>query len=179
MNIVVFISETAILFFLGTVVVFGLKEKKNVFELFIQGCYDGLKVVWNLFPTLLALLVSVGMLTNSGIINFIGKFLYPVFELIKIDKELVPLILLRPISGSTTTAIATNIMSTSGVDSKVGLIASTIMGATETTIYVVALYTSKVKIKNVKEVILIGLLADFIGICISILLYNSEILAVQ
>jgi spore maturation protein B len=75
--------------------------------------------------------------------------------------------LLRPISGSTTTAIATSIMKQYGVDSSVGLIASCIMGATETTIYVVSIYSSKVKIKDVKEVIIIGLIADFIGICAS------------
>lgn len=171
MNFVVFISQTAILIFLGIVVIFGLKEKKNLFELFVSGCYDGLKVVWELFPTLLALMVSVGMLSSSGVIDCIGNFLYPVFKIFKIERQLIPLILLRPISGSTTTAIATNIMSNCGVDSKIGLIASTIMGATETTIYVVALYTSKIKIKDVKEVILIGLLADFIGICVSVLIY--------
>lgn len=172
MRVVVFISEIAILVFLGTVVIFGLKEKKNLFELFIQGCYDGVKIVWDLFPTLLALLVSVGMLNSSGVIEFVGNFLYPIIKIFKIEKELIPLILLRPISGSTTTAIATNIMENNGVDSKIGLIASTIMGATETTIYVVALYTSKVKIKNAKEAILIGLLADFIGIGVSITIYS-------
>lgn len=172
MNFVVFLSQTAILIFLAIVIIFGLKEKKNLFELFISGCYDGVKVVWELFPTLLALLVSVGMLSSSGVIDCIGNFLYPFFRLYKIEKELIPLILLRPISGSTTTAIATNIMNNCGVDSKIGMIASTIMGATETTIYVVALYTSKIKIKDVKEVIFIGLLADFIGILVSVMIYN-------
>lgn len=172
MNIITFISQTAILFFLAIVVVFGLKERKNLFELFTQGCYDGVKVIWEIFPTLLGLLVSVGMLNSSGIIDYFSNLLYPVFKIFRIEKELISLILLRPISGSTTTAIATNIMSNSGVDSKIGLIASTIMGATETTIYVVALYTSRIKIKDVKEVIIIGLIADFLGICISVLIYN-------
>lgn len=172
MSFIVFLSKTAILIFLGIVIIFGLKEKKNLFELFVQGCYDGVKVVWGLFPTLLALLVAVGMLSGSGVINFIGSIIGPVFEFLHIPKELISLVLLRPISGSTTTAVATDIMSTYGVDSKIGLIASTIMGATETTIYVIALYTSKIKIKNVKEVLFIGLLADFIGISISVLIYN-------
>lgn len=172
MNLIIFISKTAILIFLVVVIIFGLKEKKNLFELFVQGAYDGVKVVWELFPTLLALLVAVGMLNSSGVIEFISNLLLPIFSFIGIDKELIPLILLRPISGSTTTAVATGIMQKNGVDSIVGLIASTIMGSTETTIYVVALYTSKIKIKNVKEVICIGLLADFIGIFISVLIYT-------
>lgn len=172
MSIIIFLSEIAILVFLGIVILFGLKEKKNLFELFISGCYDGAKTVWYMFPTLLGLLVAVGMLNNSGFIDFISKILFPLFNFFKIPKELISLILLRPISASTTTAIATDIMSSCGPDSKIGLIASTIMGASETTIYVVALYTSKIKIKNVKEVICIGLLADFIGICVSIAIYS-------
>ena len=172
MSFIVFISEAAILIFLGIVVIFGLKEKKNLFELFVQGCYDGVKVVWGLFPTLLALLVAVGMLSSSGVINVISTILSPIFNLLHIPAELMPLVLLRPISGSTTTAVATDIMRNYGVDSNIGLIASTIMGSTETTIYVIALYTSKIKIKNVKEVLLIGMLADFIGISMSVLIYN-------
>lgn len=172
MSFIVFLSKTAILIFLGLVIIFGLKEKKNLFELFVQGCYDGVKVVWGLFPTLLALLVAVGMLSGSGIVGGIATIIGPIFEIFHIPRELIPLILLRPISGSTTTAVATNIMRTYGVDSNIGLMASTIMGATETTIYVIALYTSKIKIKNVKEVLFIGLLADFIGICVSVLIYN-------
>ena len=79
---------------------------------------------------------------------------------------------LRPISGSTTIAVATEIMKQYGVDSKVGLIASCIMGSTETTIYVVSVYTSKLKVKDVKEVIVIGLIADMIGIILSCLAFN-------
>lgn len=128
-------------------------------------------MVWGLFPTLLALLVAVGMLSSSGVIDVLSRFLYPVFKLLNISKELIPLVLLRPISGSTTVAVATDIMKNCGVDSNIGLIASTIMGSTETTIYVIALYTSKIKIKNIKEVLLIGLLADFVGICMSVIIY--------
>ena len=172
MKFIIFLSQTAILIFLVIVVIFGLKERKNLFELFIKGCYDGVKVVWDLFPTLLALVVSVGMLSSSGVVKVIGNILSPFFNLLKIPSEIIPMVLLRPISGSTTTAIATDIMKNYGVDTKIGLIASIIMGATETTIYVVALYTSKIKIKNVKEVLLIGLLADFIGISLSVFISN-------
>lgn len=112
------------------------------------------------------------MLRGSGVFDFLARIIGPILEFFNIPKELVSLVLLRPISGSTTTAVATDIMRTYGVDSNIGLMASTIMGATETTIYVIALYTSKIKIKNVKEVLFIGLLADFIGICVSVLIYN-------
>ena len=104
------------------------------------------------------------MLTSSGFVEIISELVRPVLSLFKISKELAPLIILRPISGSTTTAIATDLMNKFGTDSGIGLISSCIMGATETTIYVVSIYSAKVKIKNVKEVLIIGLIADFIGI---------------
>ena len=129
-----------------------------------------------LFPTLLGLMVAVSMLSNSKVLEAITNVLSPIFSLIGINAQLTPLIVLRPISGSTTTAIATELMTKFGPDGEIGLIASTIMGATETTIFVAALYSSAVKIKDIKEVIIIGLIGDFIGIMTSILAYNIGIL---
>ena len=167
MRVVEYFSKMAIMFFILIVILYGLIEKKNVFNLFIKGAVEGEKIVIDLFPTLLALIVAVGMINASGIIENISNFISPILGFFKINKELAPLIILRPISGSTTTAIATTLMKTYGVDSNIGLISSCIMGATETTIYVVSIYSSKVKIKDVKEVIIIGLIADFIGIIAS------------
>ena len=133
---------------------------------------QGLKLVYEFFPTLLALIVAVGMLKASGIFDLMSKIVAPIFNIFGIDNNLISLILVRPISGSTTTAMATNIMKEFGVDSNLGIISSCIMGATETTIYVATLYSAKVKIKNIKEVICIGLIADFIGIMCSIFAYN-------
>lgn len=155
MKFIEYISNTAIIIFLLITLLYGLKEKKNLFSLFIQGAIQGLKLVYELFPTLLALIVAIGMFKSSGFLNFIGNLLMPIFHLFGIDENLIPLILVRPISGSTTTAMATNIMRDFGVDSKLGIISSCIMGATETTIYVATLYSSKVKVKNIKEVICI------------------------
>jgi spore maturation protein B len=176
MKFVEYFSGTAILFFIFIVVFFGVIEKKNVFGLFLDGVIEGEKIVIQLFPTLLALLVAVGMLNASGVINKIADFIKPILDIFNIDSRLAPLILVRPISGSTTTAMATSIMKQYGVDSSVGLISSCIMGATETTIYVVSIYSSKVKIKDVKEVIIIGLIADFIGICSSCLAFKLNLL---
>ena len=176
MKFIEYFSKTAIIFFILIVILYGIKEKKNILGLFLQGVVDGEKVVIDLFPTLLALIVAVGMLNASGVIEIISSFIRPILNLFRIESELAPLILLRPISGSTTTAIATNLMSQYGVDSSIGLISSCIMGATETTIYVVSIYSSKVKIKDVKEVIIIGLIADFIGILASCTAFRIGIL---
>ncbi|MBR3132844.1 MAG: hypothetical protein IKF52_01295 [Clostridia bacterium] len=87
-------------------------------------------------------------------------------------KELLSLSILRPVSGSSTIAIATETMKTFGTDSKIGLMTSTIMGSTETTLYTIAVYTSHVNIKNAKDVMIIALLGDLLGIILSILLWN-------
>lgn len=172
MKFIEFLSSTAILFFLLITILFGIIEKKNVFGLFLKGVVEGEKIVIELFPTLLALIVAVGMLNTSGFINFISNLISPILNIFQIEKALSPLILLRPISGSTTTAVATTLMEQYGVDSKIGLIASCIMGSTETTIYVASIYSSKVKVKDIKEVIIIGLIADFIGIVASCLAFD-------
>ena len=150
------------------IVIVGIMEKKNVFEIFLSGVVDGQKIVINLFPTLLALLVAVGMLNSSGIIDFLSNYIKVFFEY----EEIVPLILLKPISGSSSIAVATNIMTKHGVDTEIGLIASIIMGSTETTIYVVSIYTSKLKVKNIKPVIIIGLIGDAICVTCAIIAFK-------
>lgn len=164
-----FFSRSSVIFIVGFVIIYAILEKKNVFEIFMKGVVEGEKLVVSLFPTWLGLFVAVGMLKASGIIDFLVEKLYLIFKNIFIYKEILPLILLRPISGSTATAMGIEIMKNCGVDSNIGLLTSCIMGSTETTIYVVALYTSKLGNKNVKPVIIIGLIADFLCIMFSIL----------
>ena len=176
MRIIEYFSQIAIIIFIFIVIIFGIKDKKNIFNYFLEGVIEGEKMVIQLFPTLLALLVAVGMLNASGIINKLSEIVAPILKLFSINKELAPLILLRPISGSTTTAIATDLMSRYGVDSNIGLISACIMGATETTIYVVSIYSSKINVKNVKEVLIIGLITDFIGIIVSCTAFKFGIL---
>ena len=116
MRFIEYFSKTAIIFFILIIVLYGMKEKKNVFSLFLQGVIEGEKIVIELFPTLLALIVSVGMLNASGVIDVISKWIAPILNIFNINNKLAPLILLRPISGSTTTAIATNLMKQYGIN---------------------------------------------------------------
>lgn len=102
------------------------------------------------------------MLSSSGIIDFVSNKIYFIFKNIIIFEEIVPLAILRPISGSTAMAVGIDIIQKVGVDSAMGKVAACIMGASETTIYVVAVYGSKIKNKNIKPAMFIGLLADFI-----------------
>ena len=112
--------------------------------------------------------LAIGALRSSGIIDLIVNFLMPFLNIVEFPSEIMPLAMLRPISGSASIAVATDIMKNSGVDSKIGMIASTIMGSTETTLYTIAIYTSSVKIKKTRYVLPAALIADFVGIVVSV-----------
>ena len=176
MKFIQYFSSSAVIFIVAFVVVYGIIEKKNVFEIFMKGVIEGEKLVISLFPTWLGLFVAVGMLKASGVIDFLVEKVYIIFQNIFVYKEILPLIFLRPISGSTATAMGIEIMKNCGVDSNIGLLTSCIMGSTETTIYVVALYTAKLGTKNVKPVIVIGLIADFLCVMFSILALKMSIM---
>lgn len=154
------------------IILFGVKEKQCVFDLFFNGAKKGLEITINIFPTLIGLFFAIGLLNNSGIIDYITKLIEPILKFFKFPKEILPLALLRPISGSASLALATDIIKNNGVDSNIGLIASVIMGSTETTLYTIAVYCSSIKIKNTRKIIIPALLADITGIIVSILICN-------
>ena len=172
MNFINYISNIAVPATILIIVVYGLIEKQSVFDIFIDGAKEGLQIVINIFPTLLGLFLSISVLRASGIIDTISKLAMPILNLLKIPAEILPLALLRPISGSASMAIATDIMTKYGVDSIIGLISSTIMGSTETTLYTIALYTSAVKIKKTRFVLIAAILADFVGMITSVIFWR-------
>lgn len=149
------------------IILASVKDKKKPFDLFAEGAKEGVSTIFNLFPVLLALFLSVNMLRASGIINFMSDFLGNFFEIILIPKELTSLILLKPISGSSSMAIATEIISKYGPDSMIGLTASTILGATETALYTISIYAGAIKKKISKKLLLLAILGNFLGIFIS------------
>lgn len=169
MKVVDFFSNIAMPLLIILVVIYGILERKKVFDIFLEGAKEGVGIVFNIFPTLVGLFVAIGALRSSGIIDLIVNFLTPIFNIFKFPTEILPLALIRPISGSASIAVATDIMKNFGVDSNIGIIASVIMGSTETTIYTIAVYTSSVGIKKTRFVLWAALIADFVGITTSIL----------
>lgn len=167
-----YISNIAIPFTILIIIIYGLIEKHSVFDVFLEGAKEGLQIVVNIFPTLLGLFLSINVLRESGIIDAFTNLVLPFLNLLKIPSEILPLTLLRPISGSASMAVATDIMKTFGVDSLIGLMSSTIMGSTETTLYTIALYTSAVRIKKTRFVLLAALLADFAGMLTSVIFWR-------
>lgn len=172
MNIFNYISSAAIPILILTVIVFGLKEKKEVYDIFLDGAKEGIEIVFKLLPTLIGIFVAVGTLRNSGIIDLVVRLISSITNLLKIPSEIIPLAILRPISGSASIGVAVDIMKTYGVDSKIGLIASTIMGSTETTLYTIAIYTSYVGVKNTRFVLKAALIADIVGIVTSVIIWH-------
>lgn len=164
-----FISNLAMPLIILIIVVYGFLERKEVFDQFIEGAKDGIKIVINIFPTLIGLFLAVGALRNSGVIDIVVKIIEPILNLVNFPSEIMPLAILRPISGSSSIAIATDIMKNFGVDSQIGIMSAVIMGATETTLYTIAVYSSSVKIKKTRFVLIASLIADIVGIITSII----------
>lgn len=167
MEIIKYISIIAMPAIILLIITYSFIEKNNVFDLFVDGAKEGIKIVYNIFPTLLGLFISIGVLRASGILDLIINLISPIIELFNFPKEIMPLALLRPISGSASMAVATDIMKTYGVDTQIGKIASVIMGSTETTLYIIAIYSSCVKIKNTRGIIIPALIADFMGMVVA------------
>lgn len=116
MNLINYISIIAIPFVIFFIISYGIIEKIKVFDSFIVGCKEGIDTVIKIFPTLIALFLAISALKNSGIFDFLSNILSPLLTFFSIPSEILPLILIRPISGSASIAIATDIMETYGVD---------------------------------------------------------------
>lgn len=166
-NIINYFSSAAIPVFILIIVFYGLKEKVKVFDVFLDGSKEGIEIVFKLFPTLLGIFLAIGALRSSGFIDLVVNLITPFTNLLEMPSEIAPLAILRPISGSASMAVATDIMQNYGVDTLSGLITSTIMGSTETTFYTIAIYTSCVGIKKTRGILAAALAADVAGIVAS------------
>ena len=170
MQLINYISNLAMPIIILIIVIYGLIEKNKVFDDFLEGAKEGLEIVVSILPTLVGLFLAISALRSSGILDLIICFITPVLNVIKFPSEIMPLAMIRPISGSGSIAVATDIMKNYGVDSAIGAMASTIMGSTETTLYTIAIYTSCVKIKKTRFVLLAALAADIVGIIVSVVI---------
>ena len=172
MSIINYMSNAAMPIIILLIIIYGLIEKNKVFDSFLIGAEEGIKIVLKIFPTLVGLFVAVGALRSSGILDLVIGLMSPVINVLQIPSEIMPLALLRPISGSASLAVATDILEQYGVDTSIGLIASTIMGSTETTLYTIAIYTACVGIKNIRFVLWAGLIADIVGMIASVVIWR-------
>ncbi len=158
------------------IILIGIKEKKDVFKLFVEGVLDGLKVVYNIFPFILAITIAIELLKNTNLLNTLLIPIKPLLELLGIPANIVPLCILRPLSGGASMSVVMDIFNECGPDSLSGKIASIVMGATETTLYSITVLFGAVKVKNLRGTLVAGLIADFVAISSAIFLVNIGII---
>ena len=149
-----------IVVFLG----FGLIKKVKVYEQFVEGAKEGFNIAVKIIPYLVAMLVAIGIFRAGGAMDWLIKILKPVTDLIGMPAEALPMALMRPLSGSGSLGIMSEIISVHGPDSLLGIMVSTFYGSTETTFYVLALYFGAVNIKRTRHALPAGLVADIVGI---------------
>lgn len=152
------------------VIVYGIYKKINVYDSFVSGASEGLLMVKNMFPSLLSMILAVNIFKNSGLIDFVFLPLKSILIFLKIPFEILPVALLRPLSGSFGLALLNNIYKTFGPDSYISILSSVIQGSSDTTLYIITLYFGTVGIKKIKNALWIGLLADLFMVIISLIL---------
>ena len=163
-TIIQIISTMAIPVIIITFVTYGAIKKVKIYESFVEGAKEGFNVALRIIPYLVAMLVAIGIFRAGGAMDFLMVVLSPITNLIGFPAEAVPMALMRPLSGSGSLGIMSEVISVHGPDSFIGILVSTIMGSTETTFYVLALYFGSVSIKKTRHAVPVGLLADIAGI---------------
>lgn len=151
------------------VILWGHIKGVNVYSAFTEGVVGGIKSVYSVFPALFALFIAVSVFRASGLVGFISDILSPVCEFFHFPSELLPFALLRPVSGSGSLAMASDIFSTFGTDSFTGRCASVMMASTETTFYTIAVYFGACGTKNIRHSLKCGLMADLFSVILSVL----------
>ena len=173
-NIVIFTNELSryiIPLMLVMIPFYGLVFKKiKVYESFVDGAKDGFDIAVRIIPYLVAILVAIGMFRASGALEILLTTMAPLLQYIGFPPENLPLALMRPLSGSGSLGLLTDLINEHGPNSLIAKIGATMFGSTETTFYVLALYFGSVGIKNARHAIGCGLAADFAGITAAILL---------
>ncbi|MCF7884860.1 MAG: spore maturation protein [Candidatus Marinimicrobia bacterium] len=164
MTIMKGVSLYAIPMVLLLVPVIGIIKKVKVYEVFTEGAKDGFKTAIKIIPYLVAMLVAIGMFRASGAMDFLVSLLSPLTNAIGMPAEVLPAALMRPLSGSGTLGIVTDLIKQHGADSLIGRIASTMFGSTETTFYVLAVYFGSVGISKSRHAVLAGLIGDVVGL---------------
>lgn len=150
----------------------GLLMKQNIFDDFITGAKDGFKVVFDILPTLIGLMVAIGILRASGALNGIASFIKPVTDLMHFPSEVVPLVIVKMFSSSAATSLLLDIFKEHGPDSYLGRLSSIIMSSTETIFYTMAVYFMAAGVKKTRYTLAGCLLATFTGVIASVIITN-------
>jgi spore maturation protein B len=164
------ISIMAIPLLLFVFLGWGIIKKVRVYEVFVEGAKDGFSTAVRIIPYLVAMLCAIGIFRASGALELLTGVLAPVTNLIGMPPETLPMAFMRPLSGSGSLGIMTELMKVHGPDSFIGILASTMYGSSETTFYVLAVYFGSVQVKNTRHAVPAGLIADVFGMLGAVLI---------
>lgn len=162
------ISSSFIPIIILFIVSYGVFKKVKVYEVFVEGAKDGLKICKNIFPYLLCMLLAIKVFRESGILEYIINFIEPFTNILGIPKEVITQIFIKPLSGSGAFGIFTDNIKNFGPDSFLGVLSSVLMGSTETIFYTIALYFGAVKIKKIRHTLWTAILSEIIGVILAI-----------
>ena len=163
------ISSWAIPLFLVAIPLYGAIKGVKVYESFVEGAKGGFQMAIRIIPYLVAILVAVGMLRGAGAIDLMARGLDPLLRHIRFPVEILPLAIMRPLSGSGSLGLVTELIQVHGPDSFIGRLAASAYGSTETTFYVLAVYFGAVGIKKARHAVFAGLIADVVSLIAAII----------
>lgn len=166
------ISLWALPFIIILILTIGLYKKIPLYEVFTDGAKDGFKVAVNIIPYLVAIIVGISMFRASGIIEFIGKISAPLLSHFNVPADVIPVMLVRSLSGSAALGVFSDIANNLGPNAYATKLAAVMVGSSETTLYILAVYFGSIKISKVRYALIVGLLADLIGIIAAIAVCN-------
>jgi spore maturation protein B len=163
-RIMLTVSDWAIPIMAGSIVLIAALRKVKIYEVFIEGAKEGFQVGVRIIPYLVAILCAIAFFRASGAMDLLSSLLKPITNLVGMPPEALPMAIVRPMSGSGALGIMSEIIKTHGPDSFLGRVASVMMGSTETTFYVLAVYFGSVGISKIRHALWAGLLADVAGL---------------
>lgn len=170
MGLISTISLWLIPFIIGFILLYGTMKKVPTYEAFVEGGKEGIEISLSIIPYLVGMLVAITIFRASGALEFIMNLMTPMLNLLHIPPEVVPLAFIRPISGTAALGMTTDLIATYGPDSFIGILAATMQGSTDTTLYILTVYFGAVGIKKMGDALKVGLLADLVGIVASIVI---------
>lgn len=169
MTVINMISLWLIPVIIGFILIYGTIKKVPTYETFVEGGKEGIQIAFSIIPYLVGMLVAITVFRESGALEYFMDLIRPYLMSIGIPAEIVPLAIIRPISGNAALGITTDLIATHGPDSFIGRLASTMQGSTDTTLYILTVYFGAVGIKKMGDALKVGLLADLFAIITSII----------
>jgi len=168
MSWMLFLSDMIVPITFAGILLFAFSRKKPVYDHFVEGAKDGFKTVFMIAPTIIGLMVSVGMLRASGALDLLSRLISPITDRFGYPSETVPLTLMRLVSSSASTGLLVDLYENYGPDSFIGRFTSIMMSSTETVFYTMSIYFMCVKITKTRFTLAGALLANFAGVMLSL-----------